>query len=611
MSDLILSKEQLENFNLLNTIVESTLVNTGRLSIDSIIGEAVFINACESSIPERTNFNLHFDMILSGTIPDYYRDLNYGNNHILEAARKIFPNSVEITESIDTLKSHLKSLLNEDLMSLANPIEQVSNSEIGMALSGGELKPRPTNGFMETLTKLWKAATEGGSPIGMLQFVLDIIGAFGDMIFPGVGVVADIINAIIYFVRGKYMLAAISVIAAVVMGGGDVLKLQKVAAEMASPIFVKLAKGNVDDAAKAVQQLGAKDGGMVMRFLRKLVSMIGGAVGSATSKLGSFVKAFGNITKYIPGLGLLLKPLFEFLGKTLTNFGTSMTLFCDSFKLMDSKLAKESIEQIISLPKGSTTFKLSDDGKMLFAFDSVGTKVARIPAEKFASSGISKIFYGATNPNILFTTAETFAKYQAGIAKLAKNTPSLTSRFGSWISRTLPNYFSKKFIKGIGFFVGKQIWKLIHGEEWSPTKKGAWSEAEVRGHGNAAFNAWISDQLAKKRAETGAVYAPYIDLDSSDKETYDKVLAYQNSLAEKYGEPKVMNVVTKNLESDKVNNEFAKFFKSIESGNVTRGGKYDRADHTVVDRVAKDLGRQTSESFNFKFTPTNKINFSK
>lgn len=610
MSDLILSEDQLKNFNLVNTIIESTLVNTGRLSIDSIISETVFINNIESVIPESTQFGLHFDMIMNNSISDYYRNLNYGNNQILEAARKIFPNASEITESIDTFKAHLKSLLNEDLMSLANPIEHIQPAEVGAALTGGVLKPRPTGGFMETLTKLFKAVTEGGSPIGILQFVLDIIGAFGDMIFPGVSIVADIINAIIYFVRGKYMLAAISIIAAVVMGGGDALKLQKLAAEAASPIFVKLAKGKVDDAAQAVQQLGAKDTGPVMRFLRTLVSMIGGAVGSATSKLGSFIKAFGNITKYIPGLGLLLRPLFDFLGKTLTNFGTSMTVFCDSFKLMDSKLAKETIEQITNLPKGSTTFKLSGDGKMLFAFDSVGTKVGRIPAEKFSSSGIANILYGNTTPNILFTTAESFAKYQSSIAKLARSTPGLTSRFGNWISRTLPNYFSKKFIKGIGFFVGKQIWKLIHGEEWSPNKKGAWSESEVRGHGNAAFNSWISDQLAQKRAETGAVYVPYIDLDSSDKETYDKVLDYQNNFAKLHGEPTIMRVVTTNLDKEKVNNEFTQFFKAIESGKVTREGKGDRADHTVVNKVAQDLGKQTNESSSFKFTPTNKISFS-
>jgi hypothetical protein len=611
MSDFVINESQIEQFNILNKVLES---NRNRFTIDSLVSETLAINSIESSIPESTLFDLHLSMILDqgkNAISDYYRGMATGTNSILEAARKVFPDSHEITESIDTFKEYLKGLfITEANMSLAPASDAFTPADLTTAFTGGPLAARTDSGFWSVLKKLYLACTENGSAIGIFQFILDIIGVVGDFIFPGVGVVADIINAIIYYIRGQYMLGTISLIAGLVVGGGDMLKPLKWGAHAASPILVKLSAGQVDDAALAVARLSTKDSGIVMRLLRKIASLIGGAIGSGTTMLGKFIQNFAKITDYIPGLGLLLRPIFEFLGKSITNFGTKMTTFCDGFKLMDTRLAKEAIEKMDNAAKVGSTFKLSDDGKLLYAFSKEGKLLGRIPSESFVKSGIKEVRYGgAAGADKLFTTAAEFAAYQKGIGNIATN-PSIRARLASWTTRTLPKA-TKEFGTKLAFFIGKQIWKIIHGKPWTG-KPGEWTKKEVEGHGNGGYNDWVDKQIKKKREETGAVYVPYVELDSRDKEAYNRVLDYQNHFAKLHGEPAIMRVVMDNYDKDKVDDEFDEFFDAIGRGEVTRGGEGDVVDHEVADNLDKDIQKITAdqETEPKSFTPSASSRFS-
>lgn len=618
MSEFALTENQIYQFDILNKVLEGAEPRLKNFTVDSILGELLFINSKEASIPESTRLDLHLSMIFGEakiTVSEYYKGMSTGNNSILEAARKIFPNSHKITESIDTFKEYLTSLyLNEvSGMTVAPPVEMVSSGAIDSALNGGDMQSRG-GGFWGVVTGLWNAVTEGGSFLGILQFIIDIIGVVGDFILPGVGVVADIINAIIYYCRGEYLLATISLIAGVLIGYGDILKVLKPGAKIASPIFVKLAKGQVDDAAQAVAKLSTKDSGMAMRLIRKLVSLIGGAMGSATTVFGKFIQNFGKVTGYIPGLGRLIRPIFDFLGSAITNFGTKMTTFCDAFKLMDTKLAKEALEKMDDAAKAGSTFKLSDDGKLLFAYNNEGKYIGRIPSEHFSKSGLREIRYGgAAGADELFTTAAGFAKYNKGIKNLASN-PSLYERGLSWITKTIPAA-AKKFNKRFILFLGKEIYKIIHhGKAWTG-KPGEWSEDEIRGHGNAAFNHFIDQRIKKKMKETGAVYVPYVELDSSDKEAYDKVVAYQNHFAKLHGEPSIIQNIATHYDSEKVNDDFDEFFDAIKSGKVTNDGKGDVVDHSVSDELDKDIQKTTdstsTDSTEFKPTTASRFSFFK
>ena len=112
--------------------------------------------------------------------------------------------------------------------------------------------------------------------------------------------------------------------------------------------------------------------------------------------------------------------------------------------------------------------------------------------------------------------------------------------------------------------------------------------------------------------DTGAVYVPYVELDSSDKEAYDHVLDYQNHFAKLHGEPSIMRVITNNYDKNKVDNEFDEFFNEIGSGKVTRGGEGDKVDHSVSNELDKDIQKTTDSTGDnsTNFEPTKASRFS-
>ena len=610
MSDLsILSRDQIDSLSALNAVVESVMPKLKNLTVDSIINEANYLNSIESSIPEKQAFDLHLLMILGEgrqTVSEYYKGMTNGYNGVLEAARKILPNSHKITESIESFKAYVVSCLNEELMQLSPPSLMISPSEVGTALTGGALKPRKSGGIMSVLTDLFNACTEGGSFIGIVQFILDVLGVAGDFIFPGLGAAFDIINAIIYFIRGKWVLGIISLIAGIFMGSGDILKLAKSSAHLANPVIVKLASGQVTDAAAAVAKMGAKESGMVMRFIRSITSIIGGVLSNATSVLGQFFKNFGKVSGFIPGLGLLIKPIFEFLGRSLTNFGTKITVLCDAFKLMDTKIAKGTLSTLDGAMKNSdTVFKLSDDGRVLYAYSKEGKLITKVPSETLMKSDFVTMRYGKAGDNLPFNTAAEYAKYHKTVNKMAG--PGYTKRIASWITLTLPRAV-KLTPTRLAFFIGKQIYKIITGKEWTGTGgSGEWSREEIEGHGNGAFNDWIDRQIDAKRKETGAEYIPYLELDSKDKEAHDKILDYQNHYAKILGEPSIMDAVSDSYDKDKVDDEFNDFFSEIASKKVNSSA--DRVDHTVAKELDSTMRNSTSESISLS-KPVNIKSFS-
>jgi hypothetical protein len=262
-----------------------------------------------------------------------------------------------------------------------------------------------------------------------------------------------------------------------------------------------------------------------------------------------------------------------------------MITFCDSFKLMDKALVTTAIKNMdIAAKEAGTVFKLSEDGRLLYAINKEGKTISRIPSELFSKSGIRTIRYGDSASPILFNTAADFVKYQKGINLLATN-PSIINRFSKYFTKTIPaatKVARKEFI----FFLGKQIYKIATGKSWidgGGDGENLWSKEEVMGHGNGAMNSWMDEQIKKKKEETGASYVPYVTLDSGDKETYDKVLDYQNHLAGLTGDPSIMRVIVKNRDSENVNDEFSEFFDNISSGKVTRGEEGDMSSHTDTE----------------------------
>ena len=123
---------------------------------------------------------------------------------------------------------------------------------------------------------------------------------------------------------------------------------------------MKLArKGGVEEAAEALAKTGSK--GPVMRFLGLLASMVGTALSKASTLLAKFIQGIGKIVSWIPGLGGLLRPIFDGLGGILTKFGDSMSLFASNFKLLEKGAVKE-LDDLVA--KGGAS-RITPDGKFV------------------------------------------------------------------------------------------------------------------------------------------------------------------------------------------------------------------------------------------------------
>lgn len=604
MSDLILNKNQIVEFDFLNCFFEENRnIFNNILKIDNIINEAHVLTTIESNIPRDLFFDLHLDMILSEnkhSLTDYYKSMAPGSNYILEAARKIFPNNTIITESIESFKEYL-GILFEESVALGIPGENVARN-IDSAFTGGELRPRTSEGFWSTLKNLWLAITEGGSLIGVIHFIIDIIGLVGDFIFPGVGVCADLLNAGIYALRGEWMLCAISTIAAVVIGAGDALKLLKFAAKPAEKVMIACAKGETKQAGEMLAKMSTKEKGGVLKLLTQIFGSIGSALGKATSLIGKLVESFGKITKWIPGLGLLLKPVFDMIGNALTKFGEKMTLASANFKLV-TKSAKETASLTIDAAiKSGGDFVV--DGPWIKVFNKEGKQIGKYPAsliDKLTTKELRDLTVKkAGSPEaaqILYKNGGDIAKTEKFLTD-PKTQESLRKRAFDYFNTTPLKKFTTRAKKDFIFFIGKQIYKYVFGKEWVSGGNNKWSSSEIEGHGNGAINSWIDSQIKDKKNKTGATYIPEIILDSRDKETYNKIKDYQNHFANILGEPNIMQeVVTKKYDTEGEASEFKDFFAEIAKGNIKRGGPGDTVSHGTID----EIGESQSSAFNLKF----------
>ena len=592
MSSLTLNESQIQQLDALNSVFNATEPRLSKiLTFDNLVNEAHALRVIESRIPESLRFDLHLDMILNKgkrTVTDYYQSMSTGTNYILEAARKILPDSPAITESIESFKEYLGSMLNEESLALSMPID-ASSSSMDAALSGGALKPR-SGGFWGTLKSLWNAVTEGGSVIGIVHFIIDIIGLVGDFIFPGVGVVADIINAIIYAIRGEWLMCAISVIAAVVIGAGDALKLVRFAAKPGQKVLATLAKeGGSKQAAEMLAKLPAKEKGGVIKLLTGIFGNLGGALGKATSLFGQFVSAFGKVTSYIPGLGGALNWIFVGLGTTLTIFGKKMTLCSANFKLATAASKKAAATAVDATLKGGGDFVF--DGPWVKVFNKEGKQVGKYPTKQFdkisgeALADLTAKKAGSKEASkILYKSGDDVAKVTKTLESPVVQ-ESMRKRAYAFFNTTSFWKGSKRFVKDLPFFLGKQIYKIIFSTPWVDGASNKWSKREVLGHGNGSMNHWIDGRIKDEMDKTGAVYLPSLTLDSDDKEVVDKVTDYQNHFAKLYGERDVIHVVTKQYDKNGPGAEFADFFDEIAKGNVKRGGAGDMVDHTIADEI--------------------------
>lgn len=562
------------------------------VTFDNLISEAFSLNSIEEVLPNKLFTEIHLDKILneSGSrVKGYYVGLASGKNQILEEARKMGLSSNQINEAIEDFRNFIKHKLFEDALALGSPIASAA-SGFETALAGGEhLAPAKASKWtiLGTLKSIWNGLTEGGSVIGIIHLIIDIVGLVGDFIFPGVGVAADIINAIIYAIRGKWILALISLVAAIIVGAGDGLKLFKPAVSTAEPILIALTKkGGVDAAAAMAGKLANK--GPVMRFLGLLASMVGTVVSKASTILGKFIQGVGKVFAWIPGLNRLTTPIFEGLGTVLTKFGDNMKLFADNFALMEKGAAKTAVKEIDDAIGAGSKFEISKNGKYVEITNAAGKKV-EYPAGKVLNS------YNMTHKlkGVPFTNVKDLIKYNNALGKSTVK-QAFNKRFIAFLSTRFNKEAAENFSKRMPYFIGKQIYKLIWGSDWLDGQSD-WSKAEVEGHGNGAFNDFVNRRIMEEKKKTGAAFVPSLMLDSSDQEAFDHITDYQNNYAQLTGKPTITHVVYDKADNSPDAKEFKSFFEKVASGEIKRGDAGDIVQTTTSTDI-RDTGKQKNES---------------
>ena len=563
------------------------------VTFDNLISEAFSLNSIEEVLPNKLFTEIHLDKILneSGSrVKGYYVGLASGKNQILEEARRMGLNSNQINEAIEDFRNFIKHKLFEDALAIGAPIASAVGFDTAMA-GGDHLAPSKGSKWtiLGTLKSIWNGLTEGGSVIGIIHLIIDIIGLVGDFLpVPGIGVAADIINAIIYAIRGKWILALISLVAAIIVGAGDGLKLFKPIVSTADPIFIALAKkGGVDAATAMAGKLANK--GPVMRFLGLLASMVGTVVSKASTILGKFIQGVGKIFSWIPGLNRLVTPIFEGLGKILTKFGDNMKLFADNFALMEKGAAKTAVKEIDNVIGAGGKFQISKSGKYVEVVDSAGTVLKEYPAGKVLNS------YNMTHKlkGVPFTNVKDLIKYNNALIKPAVKA-AFKDRFVAFLSTRFNKEAAENLSKRMPYFLGKQIYKLIWGSDWLDGQSD-WSKAEVEGHGNGAFNDFVNRRIMEEKKKTGAAFVPSLMLDSSDQEAFDHITDYQNNYAKLTGKPSITHVVYDKADNSPDAKEFKSFFEKVASGEIKRGDAGDIVQTTTSTDI-RDTGKQKNES---------------
>ena len=557
------------------------------VTFDNLVAEANFLNTLEAALPESDFLSNHFDLIIEGKVTQYHKALNTGRNLILEKAN--VPNELKsaLNESIEDLKIYITQMINEgEALALGAPTG---------GLDANAHSASKSSGIWSVVKGIWDALTEGGSVIGIIQFLIDIVGIVGDFIFPGVGVVADVLNAIIYAIRGKWLLCAISLVAAFIIGFGDSLKFFKPVAKPAEEILVVLTKpASAKTAAGLAAKYGSK-GSKAVELLSKLARFLPDVLGKAASIITKFSDNIGKVVGKIPGLGKLLQPIFSGLSRIVKVFSDKMAMFSDNLKLMTKEGAETAFKDINKgLNNYMNTVKMAPDGKTFTLVVDGVTK--KFPTKLLTKNGFYKMYGGQAMTEILFKGAKDFPTAYAKYLKTLSN-PAVNKSFSRRFTEFLVKTKAAKRVAKINtkLVIGKAIYYYIFGKEWS-AGDGNWTKEEVEGHGNGAFNDWINRKITEERNKTGASYIPSVVLDGNDQEVYDRITDYQNHYANITGKPNIIEAIRLKSEGDKTQEEFNNFFNQIESGKVKNTGSGDIVKSDNYQEVIKQNKPRMSES---------------
>jgi hypothetical protein len=586
-------------------------------NVDVILEEGRNLNHIESVIPEDILLEAELNMLLhegSAAVTNYHKNLAIGKNILVESLANSIPR--EITEAFNKLQREFKKLnksqvnkifeeaeaalnasgmdiptdfkgkdaaLNVSGMDIPTDVDDVS-SEFGKDFQdvmkgiesnhdfAAQVQPgeRP---ILSILKNLWNALTEGGSAIGVFQFILDIVGLVGSFFEP-IGMVADAINAIIYMIRGKWVLALICVIAAIIPLGGDLIKgFFKAGTKTAKPVVdigtiyfstagraaagtatvskeaVELAAKASPDSMKALQYIGASAGPAVTGFMKYVK--------------GFFDKFLASIVGWIPLIGKPLRAFFEGIGNIIAEFAGKATNFANDIPQITAQAQAKVLDDFFAATAVQGA-EITARGDKLVVKNANG--IVELPGNVLKHSDMLAGRYGnQLSSAILKQTDNNVAAFYTSISNVIGKTSKqydTLQRFG----RGAVNTFV--FTKKLPLFIGKQVLKWISGD---PTQQ--FTDSEYEAWGTAA----LSD-MARKRRDRNLEENPdaFYDVpvfDGLEDDEFTKVgTKVLNDYAEKFNLPSIgmVGYYTRG-EKDKLPEDVEKFYNACYADRVGSG----------------------------------------
>jgi hypothetical protein len=573
------------------------------LSLETIKKECDFLNKIEESVPEDLRFQLELDMILKRgivTSTDYYKNLMGGVNSIVRESlnhmsqseitklnesyskvirefgfKKVNESDISLPFDIGKTADDVMSFFDETPTSSASGEFTPASSEAGddvMAAVSGAASPSQGDwgggGILGMLKGLLSALTEGGSPIGILHFVLDLIGLFGSAFEP-VGLIADIINGIIYMIRGKWLLALINFICAALPFAGDLFKGwfkgSKAGAEVLqiSTRYMGAAGGVAGGSAKmskdAINLAAAArpESWKALDYIGKSTKGVLGTIGDLIAKFfGDFL---GTVVGWIPFIGKPLRSFFEGIADMFGTYSAKMNRFASNIpQLLDA--AKVQKLDDFFMAAASDGARIEAKGADLIVNTKSGTAV-KLDAEFLKETDFITARYGTnltSEMSRVKMNANSFYGEVGGLMNRVSNTYGQANKFGKIFGTITIG-------KMVPLFIGKQVLKLIG--HFGQTKK--FSEGEYELFGNAAVQQKMQEIMDRELKENpDASYSvPYIDA----FENNDAVPVLQNNLdyyAKKFNLPRIVDVVYYTSgEKDKLPPEVAEWYSNVHADN--------------------------------------------
>jgi len=595
----------------LNNIFEGTEeIFENLFSLENISKEAELLNRAEESIPEDLKFNLELDLILKrnkSTSQDYYKGLTEGKNLLFDMAESHINESDmgELKSAMSELFEGFKSLNGKNKEAI---LEQITSSIDNAAslkrgpndvddLLGNIKSTTDTSGILTheggwwgLLKKLFNAITENGSAIGILHLVLDVVGLIGDFFGP-VGMIADVLNGIIYMVRGKWVLATISFVAAMLPFAGNIFARifkagSKTGAEAIKIATVMGKSTKVSDDAVKLLAKASPDSIKALDYMAKSSKKVLPGLRGFISRF--FRDFIGKLVSWVPFIGKPLQKFFNSIAKLFDGYVTKTLKFSDDFTKASAKIATHSLDDFFKaaskpgteIVAGTISKNIGKEVTQgtagLLVKDVSGKVVAELPAAFIKNSDhIAKRWGGIIGKE----TTELMAKNSDHIVDLYRSIAGINKAAGEAMG--LVNRVGSKVIGGfivtkqIPMFIGKQIYKLFANMQGMDL-----SDSELEAIGNVAVSTTMQDIMNKNLEENPnqSYDVPYVDA-ITNSPGQEVLKENQRLQAERFGLPGIGDVVYYTSGTkDKIPDDVQKFYKDIIAEDPTIKERVDRMD---------------------------------